>query len=170
MRKPYIQFAVFLAVVFGGIALTAHALAPKPQVENVTPVVASQRIRFQPVEVWIDTKDIPLAAYQIEIAASSGGGGGAGNVQIVGIEGGSHKLFTEPPYYDPMAMQQDRVIIADFSTAIAGDLPSGRTRLVTLHLQITGDAQPDFDTNLIVAADVDGITIAAAIDLRQGSN
>ena len=51
-----------------------------------------------------------LAAYQIEFSVT--------NIltKIVGIEGGQHPAFREPPFYDPKAMQQERVIIAAFST------------------------------------------------------
>lgn len=148
----------------GCLAVLWCCLAGTIAAQNAQEATANhfQPVRFVPVDVWIDTKDAPLAAYQIEIAARSG------NVQIVGIEGGSHRKYSEPPYYDPMAMQHDRVIIADFSTAPGSDLPSGRTRLVTIHLQITGEDQPIFDTKLHVAADVDGHAINADMEVIQG--
>ncbi len=112
-----------------------------------------EAIRFVPVEVWIDTGGTPLATYQIDIAATTEG------VTIVGIEGGEHELFREPPYYDARAMQSNRVIVGDFSTARAELLPIGRFRVVTLHLQVAGDAQPDFTAVLDVAADADAAPI-----------
>lgn len=167
IKRATIIFAVAVLALCG--ALTAHALVPKPQQDDFAQGAKQTSIRFEPVEVWIDTKSVPLAAYQIEISAIDRAGK-SGGVQIVGIEGGSHAKFADPPYYDPLAMQHERVIIADFSTAAGNDLPTGRTRLVTLHLQIAGNIEPAFDTKLIVAADVDGKPIAADVELTfQGS-
>jgi hypothetical protein len=105
-------------------------------------------VHFQAVDIFVDAKDIPLAAYQLEFKATNG------NVKIVGIEGGEHSAFKEAPYYDPKAMQQERVIIAAFSTD--ANLPRGKTRVATIHLQIIGDQNPGYSVKLAVAADAGG--------------
>ena len=56
--------------------------------------------RFGHVDVFIDSAAEPLAAYHCEITAT------AGDVTLVGIEGGEHAAFKEPPYYDPKALGQ----------------------------------------------------------------
>ncbi len=117
-------------------------------------------VRFQALHVLVDTGGEPLAAYQLDLRATTG------NVRIVGIEGGEHRLFANPPYYDPTAIQGDRVIIGAFSTAEVGSLPTGRTRIATIHLQITGDRQPEYDAQLSVAAAADGGPILGRLILE----
>ena len=117
--------------------------------------------RFAPLHVYLDSGTRPLAAFQFELKAT------AGQVKIVGVEGGSHEAFSKtPPYYDPAALAKDRIIIAAFSTQ--QDLPRGRTRIATLHLQILGDAEPQYELKLMVAADADGKEIPAEITFEKG--
>ena len=118
-------------------------------------------VRFAPLHVYLDSGSNVLAAFQFELKAT------AGQVKIVGVEGGSHEAFSKtPPYYDPAALANDRIIIAAFSTQ--PDLPKGRTRIATLHLQILGDAQPQYELKLVVAADPDGKEIPARISFEKG--
>ena len=79
------------------------------------------------------------------------------------MEGGEAKAFEEPPYYDPAALSRDRVIIAAFNTG--EDLPQGRTRVATIHLQIIGDVALEYQIDLGVAASMDGEEVAAEITL-----
>ena len=116
--------------------------------------------RFATVDVLVDSKDKPLAAYQFEFAAE------AGNVEIVGVEGGEHPAFQGAPYYDPEALSKGRIIVAAFSTA--RDLPKGRTRVATLHLRIAGAAAPRYVVKLIVAADAEGREISCTIQATEG--
>ncbi len=109
--------------------------------------------RFQPVNIFIDSRDEPLAAYQLEFSVKSG------NAKVVGVEGGEHPAFKEAPYYDPKAIQQERVIIAAFSTSAADKLPKGKTRVATIHLQIASEQKPEFNLKLETAATVNGQNI-----------
>jgi hypothetical protein len=111
--------------------------------------------RFCAVDIFIDSKNAPLAAYQIEFFATNG------VAKIVGIEGGDSGAFHEPPFYDAKAIQHDRVIIAAFNTSSAEKLPSGKTRIATIHLQIVGDAMPQYQLSLQVVANPDGNKISA---------
>ncbi len=122
-----------------------------------------QSIRFDAIDVYVQTGDKPLAAYQLDLSAEKG------DVTIVGIEGGESEFFTAPPYYDPAAIQNDRVIIAYFSTAAADALPRGKVRIATIHVQIVGDIQPKYDAKITVAATVDGEPIDAELILETGS-
>ncbi len=112
-------------------------------------------VRFEFIDVYVDSGDAPLAAYQFELTDS------AGSIKIVGIEGGEHDAFATPPYYDPKALKNNRVIIAAFSTA--DDLPAGRTRVATVHVQVEFDVIPEIKINLETAGDVQGNEINAKV-------
>jgi hypothetical protein len=114
------------------------------------PGAPNQTVRFQVVDIFIDSKESPLAAYQLEFSVKTG------NARVVGVEGGEHSAFNEAPYYDPKAIQQERVIIAAFNTGAADQLPKGKTRVATIHFQITGDQIPEFKMKLEIAATSDG--------------
>ena len=120
-------------------------------------------VRFSAVDIFVDSNSTPLAAWQLEFAATNG------TVKIVGIEGGDHDAFRHPPFYDPKAMQHERVILAAFSTDAAEKLPTGRTRVATIHLQILGSQQPAFELKLHAAAGPDGnrISVSATFEERK---
>ena len=136
----------------------------------IVPVLARQsaqdqpvdepRVRFSPLHIYIDSGNRPLAAYQFELKAT------AGQIKIVGVEGGRHKAFKEAPYYDPAALAKDRIIIAAFSTG--NELPKKQTRIATIHLQIIGETEPEYELKLTVAADEDGEEIPAQISCEKG--
>jgi hypothetical protein len=117
-------------------------------------------VRFAPLHIYIDSGNSSLAAYQFELKATTG------QIRIVGVEGGRHDAFKEAPYYDPAALANDRIIIAAFSTG--SNLPKGRTRIATIHLQIIGDAEPEYELKLTVAGDADGKEIPAEITFEKG--
>ena len=122
--------------------------------------VDEPRVRFAPLHIYLDSGARPLAAFQFELKAATG------RMKIVGVEGGEHAAYKKPPYYDPAALANDRIIIAGFNTG--SDLPSGRTRITTLHLQIIGDVEPDYELKLTVAADADGKEIPTEITFGKG--
>jgi hypothetical protein len=115
----------------------------------------STAVRFGHVDVYIDAGDGALAAYQCDIAAT------AGDVTLVGIEGGDHAAFKEPPYYDPKALGRKHVILGAFSTG--SDVPRGRTRVARLMVQITGATKPVYEAKIQVAASPDGKPTPATI-------
>lgn len=129
-------------------------LAQEPEGQKTS---AAGTVRFSFVDVSIDSHENLLAAYQLELAAE------VGEVRIVGIEGGEHAAFEQPPYYDPAAISRDRVILAAFSTA--KQLPKGSTRVARIHVQITGDVVPRYAVKLNVAASTDGKKIRAEVTL-----
>ena len=116
--------------------------------------------RFQAVHVFLDTNAEPLAAYQVYIHATNG------VVKIVGIKGGEPAAFKQPPFYDPKAIQHERVILAAFSTKPKVELPTGKVRVATLHLQVTGDVEPQFETKLQAAANHDGKKLSPTISIE----
>jgi hypothetical protein len=121
------------------------------------------RTRFGAVDIYVDAGSTPLAAYQLEFAATNG------VVKIVGIEGGEHPAFRTPPFYDPQAIQHERVIIASFNTAPPGALPVGKTRVATIHFAVVGSEQPRFDIKLQAAGDSQGNRIPAQASYGETS-
>ena len=143
-------FAILMSVGVVGLARQpeAHPAADQPAV------------RFAAVDVHLDSGAVPLAAYQFELTAETG------DFTIVGIEGGEHPAFAEPPYYDPAALSQDRVIIAAFN--IGPDLPVGNTRVARVHVRLVGPQEPNYVVNLEVAASADGAEIPATATIAEG--
>lgn len=116
---------------------------------------AEDAVHFRTVDIYVNAGGKPLAAYQVEFRAKRG------NVKIVGIEGGADAVFKEPPYYDAKAMQQERVIIAAFSTETEAKLPKEKTRVASIHVEVTGEENPDYAVTLTVAAGSNGNKISA---------
>ena len=113
--------------------------------------------RYWTMDVIVDADGQRLVAYELEMTDLSG------RSRIVGIEGGEHAAYREPPYYDPAAMAQEgRVILAAFSTN--RELPSGKIRVARVHVQTAGEAAPEFQTSLVVAATSDGRKIPARVN------
>jgi hypothetical protein len=121
----------------------------------------AQQIHFAAFDIFVDSKNVPLAAYQLEFS------GPAKDVRITGIEGGEHEAFNTPPFYDPKAIQQERVILAAFNSAPTAKLPTGKTRVATIHLQFTGSQPPDFALKLHTAADSEGKSITTKATFTQ---
>jgi len=144
-------------IILTSICVMVPVLAHQPERDD--PMVEPS-VRFAPLHIYLDSGDQPLAAFQFELEAT------AGQIEIVGVEGGQHAAFEEAPYYDPAALANDRIIIAAFNTG--QDLPKGRTRIATIHLQIVGDTEPEYELNLTVAADADGREIPAKIAFEKG--
>jgi len=146
-HSPRFNILTFLTLLTLLFARPATLCAQQPAGEE-------DRSRFSAVDIYVDSKNAPLAAYQIEFFATNG------IAKIVGIEGGD-SVFREPPFYDTKAIQHDRVIIAAFNTASADKLPASKIRIATIHLQIVGDRPPQFQLKLQVAANPDGNKISA---------
>jgi hypothetical protein len=102
----------------------------------------------------MDSGNQPLAAYQLSFSCATS------DAKIVGIEGGEHSAFAEPPYYDPKAMQDNHVVVAAFNTAGPGQLPRGRTRIATIHVQTSGSAVKQYELKVDAAVTPAGESIA----------
>ena len=115
--------------------------------------------RYQPIDVYIDSGDAPLAAYQVQVTVD-------GDAMIVGVEGGDSPAFAAAPHYDPKALTGGRIIIADLE--LGSDLPRGRTRVARLHVQITGDRPPEYAIRLMAAGNAAGARVPATVSVRTG--
>jgi hypothetical protein len=135
--------AALLAVGAGGLAAQQNAT------------------RFAVVDVYIDSAE-PLAAWQFELRERHGA------MQVVGIESGESASFDAPPFYDRDAVARgsaDRIVVASYSLAAPGRLPTGRTRVASVHVRLRGAPTPDYRLDLIAAGGTDGRPIAAAVSL-----
>lgn len=121
---------------------------------------ARDRDPFARVEIYIDTKGLPLAAWQVELVCDTK------KAKITGVEGDDTKAYGNAPYYDPAALQGGRIILAAFTTA--DNPPSGRIRVATVEMYEEG-ANPDYSAKLIVAGGPGGQKIDATIEVvRRG--
>ena len=145
------------AIILMSIIIIVPVLAQQSE-QDITTV--KPKVLFAPLHIYLDSGNKSLAAYQFELKAATG------QIKIVGVEGGQHKAFKDAPYYDPAALANDRIIIAAFNTG--SELPTGRTRIATIHLQIIGEAEPDYEIKLTVAADADAKEIPAEITFEKG--
>lgn len=159
MMKRYMVLSLLIACLILPLLDPQVGRAVRP-LEGPRFAGTQQKVRFAPLHIYLDSGTKPLAAYQFELKAASG------QIKIVGVEGGRHPAFKEAPYYDPAALANDRIIIAAFNTG--SDLPNGRTRIATIHLQIIGEVEPEYELELSVAADAEGDEIPAEISFEKG--
>ena len=136
----------------------------KPSIQIVeieAPPTADNGIRFEAVDVFIDSGNQALAAWQLELQSTQNA------IEIVGIEGGQHAAFSQPAFYDPQAMNGNRVVLAAFSTA--KDLPHGKTRVARIHIQCQGRNVTEYKTSLVVTADAEGEAIPASLSIARAT-
>lgn len=116
--------------------------------------------RFTYVDIIIDPKGQPLAAWQFEFTAE------VGQISLVGVEGGDAAAYAKrPPYYDPAALAGNRIIVGDYS--LDAGVPKTRTHVARLMLEIRGDAKPQYVTKVMAAANADGKTIPVEVTLVE---
>src|SRR3954468_2921287 len=142
------------------VILAALLGSGPPSAQSGGQAVAPNTRRFAAVDVYIDSGDRPLGAYQVELKA-------VGDVKAVGIEGGESAAFREPPYYDPAALHEDqlreRVVLAAFNTG--KDLPTGRTRVGGVHVRVAGDGEPRYEARVQSAGTRDGSRMGAKVEV-----
>ena len=109
-----------MVIIVTSICVIVPVLAQQSEFDD-TP---QQAVRFAPLHIYLDSGNQPLAAYQFELKAM------AGQIKIVGVEAGEHPAFKQPPYYDPAALMNNRIIIADFK-------PRGRIEILPSIPQLT---------------------------------
>jgi hypothetical protein len=155
MRRAVAVILMLLLASFG------RAQQPATAPATTVPGTSAGAVRFQTVDVTLDPKGQPLAAYQLEFVADEG------RVKLVGVEGGDHAAYREPPYYDPAALSRHRVIVAAFSTS--ADLPRTPVRVARLHVQVSGDGPPQWTAKLIVASSNQSPSIPADVRVSEGA-
>lgn len=143
------------------LVLLALAMAPGPGAAHGGAGDETMRPgpRFEAIDVFI-TPTGPLAAYQLEFHA------GPGQIKIVGIEGGEHAAYVQAPYYDPAAMQGERVVIGAFSTRPDGELPAARFRVARIHVMIEAGMNPEYAARLQTAAGPEARQLDATVSFE----
>lgn len=130
---------------------TERAVAPT--------AVAATAVRFESLDVVIDSPE-PLAAWQFELTDRNGA------MLIVGVENGDSEAFNDAPYFDLDAVQSgnaERIIVADFNAQPSAALPTGATRIATVHVRYNTFTDPDYALRLVAAGNAAGEPIDAAI-------
>lgn len=116
--------------------------------------------RFEAVAIYLESR-VPVAAWQFQLHEASG------RMRVVGVENGESDAFDGAPYYDLEAVSEgdaDRIIVADYSLRPPDELPNGRQRVATVHVQLQGSAEPDYTLRLMAAGGADGESIEASIE------
>lgn len=125
------------------------------------PVHAADSIEFRSVDIFLDSNE-PVAAWQFRLSDKNS------MMKIVGVENGESEVFPDAPYYDRDAVAEgsaDRIIVADYSLADEHQLPTGRVRIATLHIMLSGPGKPEFDLQLVTATTWNGDVIDAVISV-----
>ena len=122
--------------------------------------------RFAAVDVFVNSGDQPLAAFQFELRAKSG------LITVVGVEEGEHDALQGDCFYFDRPViglgQSNRVIVGAFTTAQADALARGKQCVATIHVMIDSADQPVYDVQLEAAATNDGRSIPAELSTLQG--
>lgn len=129
---------------------------------NAQPAVGSAPMRFQTIDIYVESTE-PLAAWQFELTETTGA------MTVVGVENGDSEAYRRAPIYDLDAVdtgRADRIIVADYSLSDRRALPTGRTRIATVHVRLSGNAAPDFALNLMAAGNAAGEPIRAVATLE----
>ncbi len=111
-------------------------------------------VRFAAVDVFVDSGDATLVAWQVEISYDRAA------CALAGVEGGE-RPFAREPYYDPKGLTAGRIVIADFTQV--GKPRRGRIRVARLHLELRGE--PKLSVRLVTAATHGGAKIVAQAQL-----
>lgn len=159
-QRPGLFALLLLMLLAAAMGLIPHATSQRAATGDE---VSQAGPRFEAIDLFI-TPAGPLAAYQFEFRAR------AGQVKIVGIEGGDHAAYSQPPYYDAAAMQQDRVIIGALSTRPAGELPAARFRVARVHVMVEPGVNPEYMARLQTAAGPDARKIEANLTFEPIRN
>jgi hypothetical protein len=139
------------------LALASTGIVPQPQAAAPVQPEPLSSMRFEAVDVYVDSGDVPLAAYQIEVRADTESADARSRVKLVGVEGGEKGAFEEPPRYDPTVLRArgggERIILAAYSLRENGQLPKGLTRVARLHVQVPTTGLLGYFSVLTVAGD-----------------
>jgi len=151
LRSPFICLLLVLATTSLGFRAAA-TIAIEPD---------TAAVRFDAVDIVLAMPaGSDLGSYQIELAPLPEQ---AARVRVVGIEGGEHEAFKSPPFYDPKAIGNERVIIAAYSTD--ADLPRGTIRIARVHYEITGRGElPALEQLIEIRASLATNRVGDAVD------
>lgn len=111
---------------------------------------------FRTLSLVCDSGATPLAAWQLEMVLVDAQTG------VVGVEAGDSPAYPDPPTYSLRAGAEGRFALAAYS--LADELPSGRTRVATLHVA-SNTPEPRILLGKAVACDREGRRIPVTFEL-----
>lgn len=156
------------------LALSSTGIAPQPQGAAPVQPEPAASLRFEAVDVFVDSGDVPLAAYQVEVRADTESESAKSWVKLVGVEGGEKGAFEEPPRYDPVVLRAgvggERIILAAYSLREDARLPRGLTRVARLHVQVPTVGLLGYISVLTVAGDSMANEIPAIVSAKVRTN
>jgi hypothetical protein len=109
----------------------------------VLSAVLARSAEFAVYDLYIDSGENALAAYQVKIQDKNAA------IKVISVEGGTHPAFREPPFFDPKAIQKNVIKLAAFRLEPTEKLPQGKTHVASLHVALETGAQP----NLVVVVE-----------------
>ena len=115
---------------------------------------------FGTIVITIDPQGQELAGWQLRADF------GKSDARIVGIEGGEHPAFAEPPYYDPKALNGGEIILAALSSH--QELPTRATVVAVIHVEHDRSGLPPLEISEVVAVGADGSEIDVKVDQQNG--
>lgn len=183
MKRFTAMLLLAVGLLLPGMALLAapeREPAGEPDAATEAEAEVMRTPRFEAVRVYVDVGRTPLAAYQFQLHAARG------EARVVGVESGEHDAFRQPPFYDRRAVERgrsDRVIVAAYAEptvaaapaaqadADAGSdgLPTGRVRVATVHMLVTGAADTEYAIELQAASNVEGTKFKPTITIEKGT-
>ncbi len=117
---------------------------------------------FRAIDMYVDSGDTPLAAYQIELSYDGE------RMKIVSLEGGATEGFKPAPHYDRKGLKGGRLIIAAFTSTDALAI-AGRQRVARVHLMVEDGTDRLPSARLVTAARPGGVKIAATVTLTPAT-
>lgn len=132
------------------------APSPPPQERATSPS------SFTWVDVWVDSGQTPLAAWQVKVRATEG------QVSLVGVEGVDFPDARKAPWFDEKARGGSEVIVASFSPQESLQLPRGRVCVARLHLEVRGSTAPRFAAEAVTAATFGGARFPITVNVVKG--
>jgi hypothetical protein len=115
---------------------------------------------FGTIVVTIDSGDAELAGWQLRADF------GKSDARIVGVEGGEHPAFSDPPHYDPKALNGGEIILAALSAK--QDLPTGPTVVAVIHVDHDRSGLPPLEVIELLAVGGDGNEIPVTVTQENG--
>ena len=115
---------------------------------------------FGTIVITIDSQGQQLAGWQLRADF------GKSDARIVGIEGGAHPAFAEPPYYDPAALNGGEIVLA--ALGAHEELPNGPTVVAVIHVEHDRSGLPPLEIGEVVAVGADGNEIAVKVEQQNG--
>ena len=129
----------------------------------LAPFVFSQGLsKFEVVNIYIDSQENALVAYQIELTYDE-------DIEIVSIEAGQTKAFTHAPFYQKTPKNKGKLVLASFTTKdeIA---PKGMNKFCSIHIRYTGKNELRIKTLVKAAAKAGGEKIPIKVILKTQDN